>query len=147
MKILVVDDDPQILDAVTVGFQLQWEDCEVVPATYGDQGLARFYEHEPDVVALDVAMPRKNGFEVLQEIRRVSEVPVLMLTARAEETDQVRGSSSRIPAGRATSRPSGDWVTGSCDRCPMIPARQARGLRAEACHCMADGVSSWARSV
>jgi two-component system KDP operon response regulator KdpE len=91
VKILVVDDDPQILDAVTVGFQLQWEDCEVVPATDGEQGLARFYEHEPDVVVLDVAMPHKNGFEVLQEIRRVSDVPVIMLTARAEETDQVRG--------------------------------------------------------
>ncbi len=91
MKILVVDDDPHILDAVTVGFQLQWQDAEVVPAADGEAGLRAFYEHDPDVVVLDVALPGKNGFEVLQEIRRVSDVPVIMLTARGEEMDQVRG--------------------------------------------------------
>src|SRR5918912_3262405 len=91
MKILIVDDDEQILDAVSVGFQMQWQDCTVTPATDGETGLQRFYEDDPDVVVLDVAMPGKNGFEVLQEIRRISDVPVIMLTARAEETDQVRG--------------------------------------------------------
>lgn len=91
MKILVVDDDPQILDAVTIGFQLQWQDATVIPATDGQTGLQRFYEHDPDVVVLDVTMPNKNGFEVLAEIRRISDVPVIMLTARSEEIDQVRG--------------------------------------------------------
>ncbi|HZS00741.1 MAG TPA: response regulator transcription factor [Chloroflexota bacterium] len=91
MKILVVDDDPQIREAVTIGIQLQWQDAEVLSAADGEQGLRLFYEQDPDVVVLDVTMPRKNGFEVLQEIRRVSDVPVIMLTARGEETDQVRG--------------------------------------------------------
>lgn len=91
MKILVVDDDQQILDALTVGFQLQWQDATVIPAGDGEAGLQAFFEHDPDVVVLDVAMPGKNGFEVLQEIRRVSDVPVIMLTARGEEIDQVRG--------------------------------------------------------
>jgi two-component system KDP operon response regulator KdpE len=91
MNILVVDDDPQILDAVTVGLQLQWQDAEVLSATDGEQGLKVFYEQNPDVVVLDVNMPRKNGFEVLQDIRQVSDVPVIMLTARGEDTDQVRG--------------------------------------------------------
>ena len=91
MKILVVDDDPQILDAVTIGFQLQWQDATVIPATDGQMGLQRFYEQDPDVVVLDVTMPGKNGFEVLSEIRRISDVPVIMLTARSEEIDQVRG--------------------------------------------------------
>ncbi len=91
MKILVVDDDPHILDAVTVGFQLQWQDADVLPAADGEAGLRAFYEHDPDVVVLDVALPGKNGFEVLQEIRRVSDAPVIMLTARGEEMDQVRG--------------------------------------------------------
>ena len=91
MKILVVDDDPLILDALTVGLALQWQDAEVIPATDGEEGLAAFYEHAPDVVVLDVNMPRKSGFEVLQTIRRASDVPVLMLTARGEETAQVRG--------------------------------------------------------
>jgi DNA-binding response OmpR family regulator len=91
MKILVVDDDPQILDALTVGMQLQWQDAEVLSASDGEQGLESFYEADPDVVVLDVSMPRKSGFEVLQEIRRISDVPVIMLTARGEELDQVRG--------------------------------------------------------
>jgi DNA-binding response OmpR family regulator len=91
MKILVVDDDQLILDALTVGFQLQWQDATVLVARDGEAGLRTFYEHSPDVVVLDVAMPGKSGFEVLQEIRRTSDVPVLMLTARGEELDQVRG--------------------------------------------------------
>ncbi len=91
MKILVVDDDPQILDALTVGMQLQWQDAEVLSASDGEQGLELYYESDPDVVVLDVSMPRKSGFEVLQEIRRISDVPVIMLTARGEELDQVRG--------------------------------------------------------
>jgi DNA-binding response OmpR family regulator len=91
MKILVVDDDPHILDALTVGLQLQWQDAEVLAAADGEEGLHVFYEATPDIVVLDVNMPRKTGFEVLQEIRRVADVPVLMLTARGDEAAQVRG--------------------------------------------------------
>ena len=91
MKILVVDDDAHILEALTVGFQLQWQDAQVLAASDGETGLQRFFDEEPDVVVLDVSMPGKSGFEVLQEIRRVSDVPVIMLTARGEEMDQVRG--------------------------------------------------------
>ena len=91
MKILVVDDDQQIRDALTVGFQLQWADSTVISASDGEEGLQLFYEHDPDVVVLDIAMPRKNGFEVLQEIRRISDVPVLILPARGDDFDQVRG--------------------------------------------------------
>lgn len=91
MKILVVDDDPQILDALTIGFQLQWQESTVLPAPDGEIGLRLFDEHDPDVVVLDVGLPGKNGFEVLEDIRRVSDVPVIMLTARGDEMSQVRG--------------------------------------------------------
>ena len=91
MKILVVDDDPQLLDALTVGFQLQWQDAEVVGARDGEQGVQAFYDHSPDVVVLDLGLPHKSGFDVLKEIRRISDVPVVILTARDEETDEVRG--------------------------------------------------------
>ena len=91
MKILLVDDDPHILDALSVGLQLQWQECEVLTAADGEAGEQAFFDHVPDVVVLDVAMPGKSGFEVLQAIRRVSDVPVLMVTARGEEHDQVRG--------------------------------------------------------
>lgn len=91
MKLLVVDDDPQILDALSVGFQFQWQGTTVITASNGDTAIQAFFEYLPDVVVLDVAMPRKNGYEVLKEIRRVSDVPVIMLTARGDEMDQVRG--------------------------------------------------------
>jgi DNA-binding response OmpR family regulator len=91
MKILVVDDDKNIVEAITIGFQLQWQGVEVISASDGEKGLDMFYEHNPDVVLLDVMMPQKDGYTVLKEIRRVSEVPVLMLTARGEELDKVKG--------------------------------------------------------
>jgi two-component system, OmpR family, KDP operon response regulator KdpE len=91
MKVLVVDDDARLRDALEVGLALQWEDTQVVGAADGEAGLEAFFESNPDVVLLDVSMPRKSGFEVLKEIRRVSDVPVIMLTGRADETDQVRG--------------------------------------------------------
>ncbi len=91
MKILVIDDDPRIREALEVGIQLQWQDAEVLTATDGEAGLELFFSQQPDVILLDVAMPRMNGFEVLHAIRRVSDVPVIMLTARADDVDQVRG--------------------------------------------------------
>jgi two-component system KDP operon response regulator KdpE len=91
MKILVVDDDPRLREALEVGLQLQWQDAEVLVAADGEAGLELFFQDEPDVVLLDVSMPRMNGFDVLREVRRVSDVPVIMLTARGEDVDQVRG--------------------------------------------------------
>ncbi len=91
MKVLVVDDDPRLREALEVGVQLQWEDAHVITAPDGESGLDRFFDAEPDIVLLDVTMPRMNGFEVLKAIRQVSDVPVIMLTARGEDVDQVRG--------------------------------------------------------
>jgi DNA-binding response OmpR family regulator len=91
MKILLVEDEQRLLDALTVGFQFQWADAVVLAAHDGEQALELFYAQTPDVVVLDVGLPGKSGFEVLQEIRRVSDVPVIMLTARGKETDHVRG--------------------------------------------------------
>ena len=71
MKILVTDDDPRLREALEVGLQLQWEDSQVFGASDGEAGLEAFFREEPDIVLLDVAMPRMSGFEVLKEIRRV----------------------------------------------------------------------------
>ena len=90
MKILLIDTDPDILDAVTVGFHFEWRNCTVLTAQTGETGLKLFHEQSPDVVVLAVGMPGMNGVEVLQEIRRVSEVPVIVLTAPQTEASQVR---------------------------------------------------------
>jgi len=91
MKVLVIDDDARLRDALEIGIQLQWEDAHVLTAADGEVGLDLFFNEEPDIVLLDVNLPLKNGFEVLKAIRQVSDVPVIMLTARGEDIDQVRG--------------------------------------------------------
>jgi two-component system KDP operon response regulator KdpE len=91
VKVLVVDDDLRLREALEVGLQLQWEDAEVVSAADGESGLDLFFREGPDIVLLDVTMPRMTGFEVVKEIRRVSDTPVIMLTARGDDVDQVRG--------------------------------------------------------
>jgi two-component system KDP operon response regulator KdpE len=91
VKILTIDDDDSVRQALSVGLKLQWQDIEVVEAADGEAGLEVYLEHTPDLVLLDVSMPTMSGFEVLREIRLVSDVPVIMLTGRDEEMDHVRG--------------------------------------------------------
>jgi DNA-binding response OmpR family regulator len=91
MKILIVDDDHDLLEALGLGLQLQWQGVELRTATDGEAALNCFFEETPDVVLLDVGLPRLDGFEVLRRIRQISDTPVLMLTARGEELDKVRG--------------------------------------------------------
>ncbi len=91
MKFLIADDDPRIREALVTGLQLQWQDAETYEAADGEAAVTQFFECNPDVVLLDITMPRMSGFEVLKQIRLVSEVPVILLTARGEEMDQVRG--------------------------------------------------------
>ena len=91
MRILTIDDDASVREALKVSLQLQLRDVEVLQAGDGETGLQMFFDRDPDLVLLDVNMPRLSGFEVLRDIRRVSDVPVIMLTARDEDMDQVRG--------------------------------------------------------
>jgi two-component system KDP operon response regulator KdpE len=91
VKILIVDDEQRLLDALTAGFQFQWQDAQVLTASTGSEGLEVFFGDTPDVVVLDVGLPDRSGFDVLKDIRRVSDVPVLMLTAAGDEMDHVRG--------------------------------------------------------
>src|SRR5215212_7992888 len=91
MKTLIIDDDKNIVEAIAIGFQLQWHEVEIVTANDGNKGLELFYKHNPDLVLLDVMMPYRDGFDVLRQIRLGSDVPVIMLTARNEEMDRVKG--------------------------------------------------------
>ncbi len=88
-KILLADDDPMIVDALE--HQLRREGYDVMTALDGRQALDRFAECAPDLVLLDVMMPKLNGWDVCREIRRRSHVPILMLTARDDEFDRVLG--------------------------------------------------------
>jgi two-component system KDP operon response regulator KdpE len=91
MKILVVDDAPEVIEAVTISFTLQWRETEVLGASSGEQGLTMVAEEHPDLVLLDIAMPGMGGYETLQRLREVADVPVIMLTARDSVLDKVKG--------------------------------------------------------
>jgi DNA-binding response OmpR family regulator len=89
--VLLVDDEQRLLDALQSAFAFHWPETEVLTATDGDTALHLFFASEPDVVVLDVRLPDCSGFDVLSEIRRSSDVPVLLLTAARDEMDHVRG--------------------------------------------------------
>lgn len=88
-KILIVDDDPMLSELI--GYNLESEGYTIVRAQDGREGLAKFETEQPDLVILDVSMPKLNGWEVCERIRAVSDTPVMMLTAQGREEDIVRG--------------------------------------------------------
>ena len=88
-RILVVDDDVAL--AEMIGIVLQSEGYDVFFCADGSAALAQFQEHNPDLVLLDVMLPGMDGFDVCRAIRRFSDAPIVMLTARSDTSDVVTG--------------------------------------------------------
>ena len=88
-KILIVDDDQELCELLTEFLQL--EGFKVNAVHDGETALTRCQSDVHDVVILDVMLPRIQGFEVLRKLREFSNIPVLMLTARGEDTDRIVG--------------------------------------------------------
>ena len=91
MRILVVDDEPDVVESVRLGFALQWREVDVLGAGDGQAALDLIERESPDIVLLDIGLPGKDGFETLRELRSFSDVPVVMLTARDDAMDKVKG--------------------------------------------------------
>jgi DNA-binding response OmpR family regulator len=89
MRALVVDDDRVLADVVA--FALRREGFRVILAHDGNMALSRWEEDRPDLIVLDVNLPKLDGFSVCQRIRESDEVPILLLTVRDEEDDIIRG--------------------------------------------------------
>ena len=88
-KILVVDDEKSIVDILT--FNLKRDGYETSEAYDGEEGYFKAMSENPDLILLDVMLPKMDGFEVCKKIRETSSVPIIMLTARDEEIDKVLG--------------------------------------------------------
>ena len=88
-KILVVDDDANICELLRL--YLTKEGYQVTTAGDGEEGLEKFNQIKPDMVLLDVMMPRMDGLEVCRRIRKAGNTPVMMLTAKGETFDKVLG--------------------------------------------------------
>jgi DNA-binding response OmpR family regulator len=87
--ILVVDDEPKLVEVVRE--YLEHDGYRVVSASDGLEALQRFRQARPDLIVLDLMLPEVNGLEVCKRIRHESNVPIIMLTARAEEVDELLG--------------------------------------------------------
>jgi two-component system KDP operon response regulator KdpE len=90
-SILIIDDDASLSELL--GEYLRGQGLAVHTAADGQKGLRAFYEQKPDLVILDVTMPKLDGWETLKRLREVSDAPVIMLTARDEEPNILRGFS------------------------------------------------------
>jgi DNA-binding response OmpR family regulator len=89
-RVLVIEDDPAIVAGLEMNLAL--DGYEVLSARDGESGLKRAREGHPDVIILDIMLPKRNGLEVLRRIREENaEVPVLIVSARGDETDKVIG--------------------------------------------------------
>ena len=91
-KILIVEDEAGLRQGLEIN--LRHENYDTATAADGEEAIRLYHAEQPDLVLLDLMLPKKSGFEVLDHIRKVSKVPVILLTARGQETDKVRGLRS-----------------------------------------------------
>ncbi|MBC8248453.1 MAG: response regulator transcription factor [Anaerolineales bacterium] len=88
-KLLIIDDDDKLVEAVEL--YLNKAGYDIITAADGLQGIQQMYSQRPDLIILDVMMPTMDGWETCRRIREISDVPVIMLTARGQESDRVMG--------------------------------------------------------
>jgi len=88
-RLLIIEDDLDLVKALELYFSRVG--YEVLTAKNGLEGLQKLYDERPDIVLLDIAMPRMDGWEVCRRIRELSDVPIVILTARVQEEERVKG--------------------------------------------------------
>ncbi len=91
MKVLIIEDNAEVVEAVSLCLQIRWPDVDISFAYGGLTGVQMVESQTYDIVLLDINLPGINGFEVLKRIRSFSTVPVIILTVRGWEEDQVEG--------------------------------------------------------
>ena len=89
-KLLVIEDEKNLIEAL---FDFLSEEFEVIKAFDGEEGLEKFYEKTPDLVLLDINLPKIIGWDVCREIRKVSNLPIIIMTARDSDIDEYNGLS------------------------------------------------------
>ena len=91
MKVLIVDDEPDVRSLVRSALQYARLPLDAVEAADAEEALKAVAAEHPDIMVLDLALPARDGFSVLEELRRTSDLPVIVLTARGLEQDKIRG--------------------------------------------------------
>ena len=88
-KILIIEDEIDLIKVLKDTFEK--ENFQVFCAEDGEDGIEKFYEKNLDLILLDINMPKKNGWEVCSEVRKQSNIPIIMMTARDSEIDELKG--------------------------------------------------------
>jgi len=91
VKVLIVEDAPEVVESIKLCISIRWPDCVMLTSPQGKEGLTLVERESPDLVILDLALVDCNGMEVLKDIRRFSDVPVLIVSATADEVSRVKG--------------------------------------------------------
>ncbi|MCL4531944.1 MAG: response regulator [Actinobacteria bacterium] len=90
MKIIIAEKDRQTVKTITTSLRRRWPEATVTPSDNGESTLRLFRQQCPEVVLLGVNLPGKDGFQLLQEIRRLSDATVVMLAEREDEAEQIQ---------------------------------------------------------
>lgn len=91
MKVLIIEDNTEIIEIVAVTLKLRWPEVTLVSSFFGKEGIELVKKESPDIIILDLGLPDIDGFQVLRSIREFSAVAVVILTVRGEETDKIQG--------------------------------------------------------
>jgi two-component system KDP operon response regulator KdpE len=91
VKALIIEDDPEIVESISLALKIRWPDTQIVSTHLGRKGIDFAETEEPDIIILDLGLPDISGFEVLKEVRSFSAVPIIILTVKGDEGDIVRG--------------------------------------------------------
>jgi len=91
LKVLIVDDEPDVRALVRSALSYARQDLTAIEAADGDEALAMIHSERPDLVILDLALPKRDGFAVLEQVREKTDLPIIVLTARGLEDDKIKG--------------------------------------------------------
>jgi DNA-binding response OmpR family regulator len=89
-KILIIEDNRQVVETILLIFNYHWPETEVICAYLGEKGIELFHKEKPDAIILDLGLPDISGFEVLRRIRLSSSIPIIVLTAHSAEDEIVK---------------------------------------------------------
>ncbi len=91
MKFLLIEDDHEIVETINLLLEMRWEGANLISTISGQKGIELARTEDPDAIILDLGLPDIDGFQVLEQVRGFSDVPLLILTVRGEEMMKVRG--------------------------------------------------------
>ena len=91
MKVLVIEDNPEIIETISQIIDLRWTEANLISTRLGQAGVELVEKEHPDLVILDLGLPDMDGYQVLRQIRRFSDVLLIILTARGEEDNRIKG--------------------------------------------------------